>query len=164
MADSILNVWIFRVCIYSVIPTGSDYNVTALNVTMRAGETRATFSVGIIDDEVVERRESFQCTVSKINTPFQYIPIEWDHVPATVIIDEYLDFDSVFLTNYYTAVPENVSLVPITIESRVIAAFEYTVDLHVDNDGTAAEGMLQPPKHCIYFIYQPLFLMSCTNE
>ena len=132
------------VLVYSVTPTGSDYNVTTLNVTMRAGETRTTFSVGIIADSVSERRESFQCTISKIHAPSQNIPIEWDQVPATVIIDEYLDFDSVFLTNYSSQVSENVTYVPITIKSNNIAAFEYTVDLYVDNGGTA-EGMSQSP-------------------
>ena len=144
-----------RILIYSVIPTGSDYNVTALNVTMRAGETRATFSVGIIADSVLERRESFQCTISKIHAPLQFIPIEWDQVPATVIIDEYVT--SVFLGNYLSRVSENVSHVPITILSYSIAAFEYTVDLYVEN-GSTAEGMLQSP------IYKALHLVYSSTS
>ena len=155
MADSILNV--FKVCIYSVIPTGSDYNVTSLNVMMRAGETEATFSVGIIDDEVVERRESFQCTVSRINAPSQDIPIEWDQVPVTVIIEDDDYYMSVFLGNYSSAVSENVSHVPITILSYSIAAFEYTVDLYVENGGTA-EGMLQSP------VYKALHLVYLSTS
>ena len=135
-----------------MIPTGLDYNVTSLNVTMRAGERRAMFSVGIIDDKVMERRESFQCTVSKIHTPSQDIPIEWDQVPATVIIDEYVSFISTFLRNYSSVVSENVSHVPVTIESYSIAAFEYTVDLYVDNGGTA-KGILQS------LIYKALHLV-----
>ena len=140
---------------YSVIPTGLDYNVTSLNVTMRAGETRAMFSVGIIDNEVVERRESFQCTVSKIQNPSQDIPIEWDQVPATVIIDEYIT--SVFLGNYSSVVSENVAQVLITIYSYSIATFEYTVDLYVDNGGTA-KGMLQSP------VYKALHLVYLSTS
>ena len=170
MADSILNVCIFRVCIYSVIPTGSDYNVTTLNVMMGAGETRAMFSVGIVDDEVVERRESFQCTVSRINSPLQDIPIEWDQVPATVIIEDDDYYMSVFLRNYSSQVSENVSHVPITILSHSMAAFEYTVDLYVENGGTA-EGMLQSPVckalHLFYlstlFFIRPLIKSVCIQ-
>ena len=147
---------VIRILIYSVIPTGLDYNVTSLNVTMRAGETRAMFSMGVIADSILERRESFQCTVSNIYTPSQDIPIEWDQVPVTVIIDEYLTFATTFLGNYSSVVSENVSHVPITIESIKIAAFEYTVDLYVDNDDTA-KGMLQSPA------YKALHLVQLRN-
>ena len=135
-----------------MIPTVSDYNVTSLNVTMRAGETRAMFVVGIILDSIWEKRESFQCTVSKIYTPSQVIPIEWDQVPANVIIEDdfyILEFDRE-LWNNSSVVSENVPHVPITIRSLSTVAFEYTVDLYVDNGGTA-KGMLQSTvyKHCI---------------
>ena len=141
----------YRNTYYSVISTGLDYNVTSLNVTMGAGETRAMFNVGIIYNPVVERRESIQCTVSKIYTPPQVLPIEWDQVPATVIFDEYVT--SVFLGNYSSVVSEDVSHVPITIESYSIATFEYTIDLHVDNDGTA-KGMLQSPAYkALHLVY-----------
>ena len=132
----------------SVISVDLDYNVTSLNVTMRAGETRAMFVVGIWTDFILELRESFQCTVSKIYTPSQVIPIEWDQVPATVIIEDI--YDLWFLRYYSSVVSENVPQVPITIETSLIAAFEFTVDLYVDNGGTA-KGMLQSPvyKHCI---------------
>ena len=139
------------------IPTGSDYNVTTLNVMMGAGKTETTFSVDIIDDEFVERRESFQCTVSKINTPSQNIPIEWDQVPATVIIEDDDYYILLFLGNYSSQVSENVSHVPITIESYSIAAFEYTVDLYVENGGTA-EGMSQSP------VYKALHLFYLSTS
>ena len=130
--------------------------MTSLNVTMRAGERRAMFSMGIIADFILERRESFQCTVSKIHTPLQVIPIEWDQVPATVIIDD-LIFTTIFIGNYSSVVLENVSHVPITIETFDIAEFEYTIDLYVDN-GSTAKGMLQSP------VYKALHLVYLSTS
>ena len=120
-----------------VTPAGLDYNVTSLNVTMRAGETRAMFSVGIIDDLVVERRESFQCTVSKIYTPSQVLPIEWDQVPTTVIIEDDDKTLLEFLPLDYYQVYENVSSISVGIRSSRTASFEYTVDLIKVGNGIA---------------------------
>ena len=120
-----------------VTPAGLDYDVTSLNVTMRAGETRAMFSVGIIDDLVVERRESFQCTVSEIYTPSQDIPIEWDQVPATVIIEDDDKTLLKFLPLDYYQVYENVSSISVGIRSSRTASFEYTVDLIKVGNGIA---------------------------
>ena len=120
-----------------VTPAGLDYNVTSLNVTMRAGETRAMFSVGIIDDLVVERRESFQCTVSKIYTPSQDIPIEWDQVPTTVIIEDNDNTLLEFLELDYYQVYENVSSISVGIWSSRTTSFEYTVDLIKVGNGIA---------------------------
>ena len=130
-----------------VTPAGLDYDVTSLNVTMRAGETRAMFVVGIIDDDIVERRESFQCTVSKIHTPSQVIPIEWDQVPTTVIIEDNDKTLLKFLPLDYYQVYENVSSISVGIRSSRTASFEYTVDLIKVGNGIA-RGILS----CIHVI------------
>ena len=130
-----------------VPPTGLDYDVTSLNVTMEAGYVRTMFIVRIFDDPVVERRESFRCSVSKINTPSQNIPIEWDQVPATVIIedDDYSVLE--FLVHDYYQVYENVSSISVGIRSSRNASFEYTVDL-IKGESETAKGILL----CIHVI------------
>ena len=116
-----------------------DYSAPSLNVTMRAGKTTAVFSVGIRDDSLLEGTESFQCTISKIYSPSQDVPIEWDTAPATVNIEDDDRITLLFARHYYL-VYGNVSSIPITVQASGNATFEYAVNLFVvgETQGTCA--------------------------
>jgi hypothetical protein len=119
----------------------SDYYAYSPNVIFYAGKTSANFTVYIVGDGIVERTESFQCTIKAVFSS-QDVPIllDSDKSTALVIINDYdylpLVFAGIFSVGdpynriVYTAY-ENVSTVPLRIVAYGTASFEFKVQLYV---------------------------------
>ena len=64
---------------------GEDFTSVAMMVTFSAGETRASVSVQIIDDDVVEMTEVFTGSLSAVT---ESVMIETDTADVTIINDD----------------------------------------------------------------------------
>ena len=65
-----------------------DYNSGPYTVTIPAGQTNATFDIGIINDTVREGNENFMLTINSSSLPGGVTPGNPDIATVTIVDDD----------------------------------------------------------------------------
>ncbi len=66
----------------------TDYNITVEQITINAFVTTTPFTVGIIDDVIVEGDEVFRATIAEAIANFQNLPVDQPQSDVTIVDDD----------------------------------------------------------------------------
>jgi len=82
---------ILQIILYSniyLLIGSEDYDVGPYNVTFPAGDTKVSFNVTIIDDEILESNEIFQLSINSEKLPVNVIVNNLSNITVTILDDD----------------------------------------------------------------------------
>ena len=89
---TIIQTYVCNTYIHMCIVVGNDYESGPFNITIPAGETRATFSIPIINNNIFEDNETFTLTIDPSSLPSR-VHQQMNCLLVVTIVDDDSEFD-----------------------------------------------------------------------